>query len=606
LLLLAVVTAAPLLVVAVVAAAYVFQSENSTFFNTALTRNRATLQAVDAELRATVGTLRTLARSNALERQDFSTFHHEAGVALATQPNWQNIVLLTSEGRHLANARLPWGTPLPQTLVETRSFGIAASDGRPAVSDITLAPLLNNEPGIAVRMPVQRGGEVAYVLTAVVKPSIFQQILESQKLPADWVTGIVGTDGRLIARIPSVPPGTLTASNYREAVAGSPEGWFRGRTLEGRDMYTVFTRSDLTGWSIGFAIPAEAIVGGPYRAAAVFAAGLVVSLVSALLIAYWLSRRIALPIVALARAAPELGTGRHIQEPDSAIDEVATLARALRDADAAIVGRDQELTRRGDELARQAEELRQIDANKTRFLALVSHELRSPLGPLRNGLQILEETDDPRVAAQVHAMMRRQLALLERLVQDLVDTGRVSRGELELRLEPLALDELVQTSVENVKAQMEEKRQSLVVLPALHVMQVNGDVDRLRQVLVNLLTNASRYTPEGGHITVAVAQSDGEAVISVSDDGVGLSPEDCARVFDMFVRIAPSGSGPAGSLGIGLAVTRAIVELHQGRIEVASAGLGHGATFKVYLPLWASAQQGQGSAQVQCARQNAG
>lgn len=594
LLVLAVVTAAPLLAVAIGAAVYFFKSENTTFANAALTRNRATIQAVDAELRATVATLRALASSAKLGRGDFAAFHREAEGVLATQPQWQNVLVETPEGSQLVNARLPWGTALLHRPIETRALRVAVTERQPAISDVTFAPLLNNEPGVMVRVPVPGSRKVLYVLSAVVRPSVFQEILESQRLPAHWVSGIVGTDGRVIARVPMVPPGTLAGVNYREALANSAEGWYRGRTLEGYDMYTAFSRSELTGWSIGFAIPSEAIVGGPYRVAAVYAAGLLISVASALLVAYWLSRRIALPIVEFARAAPLLGTGRPRHEAASSIEEVSTLAVALRNADAAIVDRDRELARRGEKLAQQADELKRIDANRTRFLALISHELRSPLGPLRNGLQLLNRTNDPQKMAQLLAMMSRQLALLERLVEDLVDIGRMSRGELELRLQHVALDEVVQTSVEAVRAQLEDKRQSLVVQPGPRLL-VNGDADRLRQVVVNLLTNASRYTPEGGNISVAVVQSGSESVVSVADDGVGLSPEDCSRVFDLFVRIAPSGNGPAGSLGIGLTVTRAIVEMHQGRIEVVSAGLGHGATFKVYLPVCDSVRKPESS-----------
>jgi signal transduction histidine kinase len=596
LLMLSVGTAAPLLAVAIVAAAYVFESENTTFVNAALTRNRATLQAVDAELSGTVNTLRALGSSEALARRDFTTFHREANIALATQPSWLNIVLLTPQGSQLVNARLPWGAALPKIPVETRTLRTAVTEVRAAISDITLAPLLKNEPGIAVRWPVSGRGDVLYVLTAVINPSVFQRILEDQRLPLNWMSGIVGTDDRLIARVPSVPPGTLAGANYREALTKAVEGWYRGRTLEGEDVYTAFTRSDLTGWSIGLAIPSEAIMGGPYRAAAMFAAGLLVSILSALLIAYWLGRRIALPIAALAGAARHLGTGRLPKEVDSTIEEVVTLARAFREADCAIDERDRELVRRGDELARQAEELRQIDANKTRYLALISHELRGPLGPLRNGLQLLERIGDPQKQAEVRSMMNRQLAMLERLVGDLVDMGRIGRGELELRLQPVPLDDIVHTSIESVRPQIEEKNQSLQLRLTSRSLLVNGDVDRLRQVVVNLLSNASRYTPKGGHITLGLAQVDSEAVLVVSDDGVGLTPADCTRIFDMFVRLAPAGSGPAGSLGIGLAVTRAIVEMHHGRIEVASAGLGQGTTFRVYLPSCGSTQEPEPSA----------
>lgn len=583
--LLASVTAVPLVAVAFAAVGLIFSGENASFVDAAKARNRATLQAVDAELRGTVNTLKALSASKTLARGNFTGFREEALAVLATQPHWRNIVALSPDGQHLANARLAQGAPLPRDSVDPPSLAKAVSTREPAVSDLTAARHIGNEPSIIVRLPVVEGDKVSYVLSAVLDVGAFQKILEQQQMPADWVSGLVDTQGIIMARVPPVPLGTRASPDYLRESGMAPEGWYRGKTVDGRDTYTAFSRSRMSGWSIGYAVPSETIVGGPARAAQILAIGLALSMLSAVLIGFWLSRRIARPIAELSRAAPQLTSGVAPRALGSAIDEVDALAKALREAALAIRTRDDELVRRGEELMVQADDLRKMDEHKTRFLAQVSHELRAPLSPLKNAAWLLSNSSDAQQQANAREVIRRQLALLSRLVDDFVDLGRIGRGELDLRLERVPLERVLNESVDMVKPQMDVKRQTLVVRHAPEPLEVHGDADRLVQVVSNLMTNACRYTPEGGTVEVTAARSDDGATITVSDDGVGFRPADAARIFDMFVRLAEPGSNAPGSLGIGLAVTRKIVEMHDGRIEAHSEGPGKGAVFTVTLPL---------------------
>lgn len=585
LLLLSLATAAPLLALSLLAGVYVFQRENANVVNAALARNRATLEAVDAELRGSINTLRSLASSPSLARDDLAEFHREANRVLATQPHWQNVVLSRPDGVQLVNARRARGAPLLDTEPEPGSFQRALGLGAPAVGDLSFAPLLGNEPGVGVRLPLARDGRTRFVLTAVLKPAVFQKLLTNQALPEGWVSGLVGNDGRIIARVPPVAPGTFASAEYRSHAAGAREGWYRGNTIEGRDTFTAFSRSALTGWSIGYAIPAEAIVGGPWGAGALVGAGLALSVISALLIGYWLSRRIATPISELVSAARALGTERHAVRVNSTIDEVMALAAAVSEAGDVIQQRDDELHRAAEELRLHALELGRANANKTRFLALLSHELRNPLAPLRTGLAILKASGDARVQQETRAMMERQLAHLTRLIEDLLDIGRIDRGQIALQLEPMLLESAVQSAIESTKPAMEAKSQALVVHYSPARTQVLGDPVRLSQVFINLLGNAAKYTPRGGRIEVQIAEEAGRAMVTVSDSGAGFSPTDAARIFDMFVRLdLQEGMEDPGGLGIGLTLTRSLVELHHGRIEARSDGAGLGATFTVRLP----------------------
>jgi signal transduction histidine kinase len=585
LLLLSAATALPLLLVSAVAALLVFNQERDTLVATALSRNHATLQAVDAELRGTINLLNSFATREDLLSGEGAKFHQMAQEVLATQPQLQNLVLTAPGGRQLANARLPWGTPLMQTVVEEESFSTVIATGKPTVGDLSFAPRLGNEPGVAVRVAVRRGDAVAAVITAVVRPAVFQQALERQGIPEGWVTGVVGADGRFIARVPVVKLGSMAAPTYLREIQKADQGWYRGLTVDGYDSYSAFTKSKLTGWSIGYGIPAQTVVGAPLRTGLILFSGLFVSLLSAFALGYWLLARIALPVRQLANAAPGLQQGTAPPLTSKTIDEVAALAVALDDAATSIRERDVELLRQKNELAANAEALREMDATKTRFLAQVSHELRGPLSTVRNAVEVLDRSPDIAEQVKARSVIRRQVDLLTRLVGDFIDLGRVERGHLDLALAPVDLQDVVQDCINVVKAQSDVKQQVLAVTYAAGSLQVQGDVDRLTQVTSNLLSNAVKYTPHGGRISVRLAREGDEAVIEVQDNGQGFSKVDAGRMFEMFVRLNGLHGPVEGSLGIGLAVTKAIVELHGGAITAHSGGPGSGALFVVRLPV---------------------
>jgi signal transduction histidine kinase/ActR/RegA family two-component response regulator len=234
-------------------------------------------------------------------------------------------------------------------------------------------------------------------------------------------------------------------------------------------------------------------------------------------------------------------------------------------------------------LEERAAELQRADTNKSQFLALLAHELRNPLAPLRTGLAVLRLTPAGTSAAQTHEMMERQFTHLARLIDDLLDVSRIERGKLELRPERVALDVVARSAVEAAMPGMDAKSLQLVVRYAGQPLYVEADPTRLAQVLGNLLNNAAKFTAAGGRIELAMRAEDGQAVVSVADTGIGLAPGDLARIFDMFVQAGAPHT--AGGLGLGLTLVRSIVEHHGGRVEARSAGPGRGAEFIVRLPL---------------------
>jgi PAS domain S-box-containing protein len=239
------------------------------------------------------------------------------------------------------------------------------------------------------------------------------------------------------------------------------------------------------------------------------------------------------------------------------------------------------------ERKRAEEALRENARRKDEFLAVLGHELRNPLAPLRNGIELLKEWSGAESRAErVLAMMDRQLMHLLRLVNDLLDISRIGRGKAELKLTRIDLRSVIGAAVEQAQPLITERRHSLDVQQSAIPLAVTGDFERLVQVVANLLTNAATYTDEGGRIELRTELAGGDAVVCVADTGLGIAREHLDTVFEPFAQIADQSVQPgARGLGIGLALSREIVRMHSGKIEAQSAGLGHGSEFRVSLPL---------------------
>jgi PAS domain S-box-containing protein len=231
------------------------------------------------------------------------------------------------------------------------------------------------------------------------------------------------------------------------------------------------------------------------------------------------------------------------------------------------------------------EQLRQADQRKNEFLAILAHELRNPLAPLRNGLHILKlRSDADPTVSQTVSMMDRQMTHLVRLVDDLLDVSRITRGKLELRRRKVLLTEVLGHAVESARAFIESHRHELTVEIRAQNLLVDGDPDRLAQVFSNLLLNAAKYTEAGGHITLSLDHENDEAVIAVQDNGVGIPPHALEHVFDMFSQLRSGEVRGAEGLGIGLSLVRTLVQMHCGTVCAFSDGPGRGARFTVRLP----------------------
>jgi PAS domain S-box-containing protein len=257
----------------------------------------------------------------------------------------------------------------------------------------------------------------------------------------------------------------------------------------------------------------------------------------------------------------------------------------------AVAGSTRDITERKlaeAERERLVSQLRDQDRRKDEFLATLAHELRNPLAPIRNGLQVIRMAGADGTIEQVRSMMERQVGQMTRLVDDLLDVSRVTSGKLQLRRKRVELRTVIDAAVETSRPAIELAGHELSIVVPEDPLFVDGDAIRLAQVVSNLLTNSARYTHPGGHIRVVVRRDQATAVVTVTDDGVGIPPGMLEAVFGMFTQVDRTLEKTTGGLGIGLSLAKGVVEMHGGTIAARSDGDGRGSTFEVRLPVASS------------------
>jgi signal transduction histidine kinase len=546
-----------------------------------------TVTAVDAELNASFAALDALATSPRVAGRDFAGFQLEAERLLTRRAHWVNIVLSDASTNQIMNARLRSSDPLP---AHVHRGGIAEviATGKAAVGNIGFNPVLNMH-AFSVRTPIMSADKVEYVLNAVIDPSLVAEILGRQHYPQGSVVVVLDHANTVVGR--SLSPqewiGKPPSRTLRQIMQEGDEGaWKVTTTLEGVPVYTVFHTSPVTGWTAAIGLPTETLDSPIRRSYLMLGGSIVASILLGFAVAFLTGRTITRPILELEQAALAVGEGRAPTLPSTHLPEIRQVALALASAHSqreTLLGKERE-ARLHEQQARLVAE----DASRAKdeFLAMLGHELRNPLAAITSAAQLLDHADRAKAAEaseQAKAIIRRQVQHLRRLTDDLLDAGRVIMGKIVLDPKPVDLAVVAKSAVETLYNTGAFKDRELKV--DVHTAWVKGDPTRIEQVTANLLTNAAKYTPAGGTIFVSVAAHNSEAILRVRDTGIGIEPELLPRMFDLFVQGQRALDRSQGGLGIGLTLVRRLTELHGGRVEAHSTGVGKGSEFIVVLPL---------------------
>jgi len=275
----------------------------------------------------------------------------------------------------------------------------------------------------------------------------------------------------------------------------------------------------------------------------------------------------------------EAGAVDFIQKPIEA-DVLRSKANVFFD----LYGQRRQIIAQRDELAGLTKALQEADRQKNRFLAVLGHELRNPIMALSGGLELLEKREGTELAREIRSGMRRSLKHVTRLVEDLLDIARIDQGKISLRKERLHLQEVLGFAMEAVRPALEEAEHALHLDVTPEPIWLDADPARITQIINNLVGNAVKYTPPGGRIDLSVGRDGSSALLQVTDNGVGIPAEQQSRIFEIFEQIEGGARATQDGLGIGLALVRQLVELHDGSIVLARSAVGEGSTFEVRLP----------------------
>jgi signal transduction histidine kinase/ActR/RegA family two-component response regulator len=534
---------------------------------------RAIAVTIDKTIEGTTDALGSLAALD--EELTVERFPAFAARVLPTQPSWRALFLTDRSGRDLAGTTLEFGDP------EARRHWAAriADTGRPSVSDLMRDPA-TGVFYVDVGVPVPRPAGAQRVLGVRILASTFSELLRQQNPPPNGVVTLLDSELRIVARTRNEERyvGGPPTAGFRTAAGRTSEGSWIDHLLEGESAHAALSRAPLSGWTVGIGLPREEIDGPIRRSLAeLMAAGLLV-LGAATLFALALGGLMFRSFADASSAAQSLARGAPVAVHRSRVQELDQLSQGLAEA-AAVLQRLLEKER-----AARAE-AEAVNRSKDEFVAIVSHELRTPLGAISGWAQLLQSgTLDEAQRARALEVITRNTRLQAQLLNDLLDVSRMVTGNLNIELRPVELAMVVAAAVDAVRPEAERRQVGIFFTTQPSVGLVEGDPDRLQQIVWNLLTNAIKFTPPSGRIDVVLEREGKEVVLSVSDTGAGIAPELLPHVFERFRQGTSSAARSQGGLGIGLALVQHLVELHGGRIRAESQGEHRGARFTVSLP----------------------
>jgi signal transduction histidine kinase len=572
----------PVLIFAAVLTGLFWSQQRAAFHQRYLERSRAMTVALDTEIAASVRVLEALALSADLDANRMDAFAAAVRLVLSSQSPWSTVALVEASGRQIFKLT-PQGNELGPVDVETINRVLMTH--QPALS-----PLVREGDGgkfmTEIAVPILRGDLVTHVLVAGIEPPVWLRFLGNYPSPRDATMSLLDQNGIIIARTLNNERwiGQRAAPALYERSRERTEGAYRNYGLEGQYLYTAHRRSPQWGWTIATGVRAEEVESALRGSTIAMAAASLMVGAIAVAFAILFGRRIAGPIAALAHSAKALASGGSVPLPAAdGIAEVDRVARAFEEAGKLLREREQALNAAVAREQQARAEAEAANRGKDEFLAMLGHELRNPLNAIASSMAVLDRAGASATpAARSREVISRQVSLLRQLVDDLLDVERVTRGKIVLQRHPINLAKIVLEALRAMR-EADRLREHDVAVDCRDVW-IDGDATRIEQITANLIENAVKYTPAGGRIGVSVRAEPGDALLEVSDTGVGIAPQLLPRVFDMFTQGERTLDRAQGGLGLGLTLVRRLAHLHGGRVVAASAGVGRGATFTVTFP----------------------
>lgn len=584
LLMMPVVSLVPLLLFAAVAFKHLLDAERAAALRSVQEVARVTSIAVDRDWAHAEGVARALGTSVVLANGDFGSVFEQARKATAGRE--LNIALQDSRGLQIFNTAVPFGDKIaPPDPTIADEIAQILKEGVPRVSDV-IRGSATGRLVVAMRVPVQASQTTSYLVSPWFYAETLQRAFVNTANSPEMLVALFDRKGRTIAinRGPAKLLGEFPREDLLHAILNKQTTALRNESRGGERLYTMLSRSAATGWTVAVGVPQRQVEAAARQAVWLTGAGLVLAFALAFFGAAFYGQRLVRAMGAAARSAQWVGQGKVPPQTVSGVDEMDQVQSALRDAGELLVRTEAERSKLLFQAEAARNEAEHANRAKDEFLAMLSHELRNPLSAITGGLSILEHpsaTGDMRLHA--HDIVRRQCGRLTSIVDELLDASRVRTGKVSLLRKRVDLAEIARSSAEAVQMSGASNRHTLQV--KTETAWVDGDPIRLAQIVTNLLENALKYTPDGGHVELSVAADPHEAVLVVRDNGVGIAPELLSHVFDVFMQGPTSLDRSKGGLGIGLAVVLAMVEQHDGRVVAESAGEGLGSCFTVRLPL---------------------
>ena len=581
----------PVVVFSAVALNLLREAERQSALKSLHETARSTALMIDRDLGSAAAGLRVLAGSPQLVQGDLAAFYRQAAGLTPGADSWT--VLLERDGKQIFNTRVPFGTALPGGSPEaTKRIARVLESQNPMVSNLVVGPV-TKEYLTTIGMPVRLADGRRYVLSQAFSTDYFAGVFERGRIPANWTTAVVDREGNFIARSKNSAAmiGRPARPEVVRATLAGADGELRHATWEDIDAFTVYTRSEVSGWSVLVTAPASVIESAAVRAVQVAALGLLAALLAAAGTAALVSRRLVRAIRSVDASAAALARGEAPLAQASGVAELDSLSSALAGAGTILMHERHSRQEAESERARLLENERiarqqaeQQNTAKDQFLAMLGHELRNPLSAISGAIAVMKARDaSAALNTRAHTIIERQSNHLSHIVDDLLDLSRMSMGKIKLTRQPLDLATVVHASVETLQAAGRVGQCDIAV--EAEPVWIDADRTRLDQIIGNVLGNALKFSSMRGRIEISVACDATEAIWTVRDFGIGISDELMPNIFDAFVHGVAQEDHALGGLGIGLNLVRQLVQLHEGTISISSAGTGTGTTVVVRFPL---------------------